>query len=134
LCAGGDDYRFRLLDASLVNVRVQDYARYSGRKRSQWLTSIEAQNVLGNLTFGQLHQGGNLHFTPGSANRPSKRALCWMARVYLHFAAKRMPEEQPPSEVLDEDFDFWSEGSEGGDYKAKVTAWLDSSLAPQGAK
>jgi hypothetical protein len=126
LCAGGDDYSFRLLDRSLANVRVQDYARHSGRESSQWLTSIEAQNVLGGLTFGQLHQDGKLHFTPGSANRPSKRALCWMARVYLHFAVKGTAEEQPPAEVLHEDFDFGSEGSAGGDYKAKVTAWLDS--------
>jgi hypothetical protein len=133
LCAGGDDYTFRLLDASLADVCVQDYARVSGRKSSQWLADSTARAVLGNLTFGDLHQNGHLHFTPGSANRPSKRALCFMAKLYLYFAAKRPAEQRPSEEVLEEDFDLWSEGSEGDDYWTKVTSWLAACAAPPGA-
>ena len=85
------------------------------------LKSVSSK-ALGDLTWGELHASGELHFLPGQYNRPYRRALCFMAKMAL--MNSRLESWDRPEDVDSAATEFEYMSDEGK--VAATTAWVES--------
>ena len=101
------------------SVRLQDYSNHRSVTKSKEQPSAKARELLGDLTFGDLHLKQSIIFNPDCAHRPLRRAVCFMSSIYKHFADKKIPNEFLCQDALR--LKYWSESG----YVDTVQKWLD---------
>ena len=123
VCSAPGVFRFKLLNQAYAAKRIQD-----------WPLKLPLKNVtikaLGDLTWGDLHTSGELHFLPGQYNRPYSRALCFMAKMAL--MNSRMESWDRPEDIDSAagEFEYMSDDGKVASTIAWVQGLCDDLRAP----